>query len=171
MASQIAGREPHRGAAATQQLLDAFAKQIRALRQRRGLSQQEFATRCGISVSFASLLERGGRSPSYETLVHIAQALRIPLADLFGRLHGGNGEEPAYERLVEFARGRRLSRVQVDRLIKIGYAMFDEEVVESPAPQKQAAAVATCSYESCGGSVLAKGLCASHYHRVRRARQ
>ncbi|HYX92521.1 MAG TPA: helix-turn-helix transcriptional regulator, partial [Myxococcaceae bacterium] len=41
----------------------------RSLRERRGMTQEDFAQRGGISISFASLLERGERSPSYETLV------------------------------------------------------------------------------------------------------
>ena len=52
-----------------------LARRVRALRESLRLTQEEFATRCGISVSFASLLERGERSPSYETLVDVAKSL------------------------------------------------------------------------------------------------
>src|SRR5881628_1274405 len=57
-----------RHARAKSQLV-ALAGRIRHMRERRGLTQEDFAAACGISVSFASLLERGERSPSYETLV------------------------------------------------------------------------------------------------------
>src|ERR671914_379353 len=63
--------------------LQGLARRIRALRERLGLTQEDFATRCGISVSFASLLERGERSPSYETLVDVSEALEVPLSELF----------------------------------------------------------------------------------------
>jgi transcriptional regulator with XRE-family HTH domain len=63
--------------------LQGLARRIRALRERRGLTQEDFAARCGISVSFASLLERGERSPSYETLLQVASALGLPPSELF----------------------------------------------------------------------------------------
>ena len=53
-------------------LLNGVARKIRTLRERHGMTQEDFAARCGISVSFASLLERGERTPSYETLVQVA---------------------------------------------------------------------------------------------------
>src|SRR3954454_18672757 len=89
--------------------LQGLARRIRALRERRGLTQEEFARRCGISVSFASLLERGERSPSYDTLLTIARALEVPVADLFRE--GASSlevQEPSHARLVEFARRAHL---------------------------------------------------------------
>lgn len=62
--------------------LQGLARRIRALRERRGMTQEDLAARCGISVSFASLLERGERSPSYETLLQVASALQLPLWEL-----------------------------------------------------------------------------------------
>src|SRR4051794_4449989 len=102
--------------------LRALARRIRALRELRGLTQEDFASRCNISVSFASLLERGERTPSYETLVQVSQALEIPLADLFQQ-DADAGGAGAY-RLVDFARERKLSRGQVDQLLAVGKVIF-----------------------------------------------
>lgn len=152
-------------------MLEFFARRIRSLRERQGITQEDFASRCGISVSFASLLERGERSPSYETMLQIADALDIPLSELFRNAAGPSYDDPYYSKLIEFARRRRLSRAQVDRLIAVGQAVFDARVDAPLTRPAQPERSAECSVESCGRSVLAKGLCSSHYHRARRAKQ
>lgn len=150
--------------------LKDLARRIRLLRARHGLTQESFSARCGISISFASLLERGARSPSYETLVRIAQALEIPLSDLFGAGRESSVDEPAYQRLLEFARRRRLSRLQIERWLKVGQALFDDEKAFPAAPSQPRAGSPLCQEDGCNRPVLAKGMCASHYHRARRAR-
>ncbi len=152
-------------------LLRLLARRIRSLRQRQGLTQEDFAAKCGISVSFASLLERGERSPSYETLVRVSEALQLPLAELFRNAVGPTYDDPYYSRLLEFARQRRLSRPQVDRLIAVGQVVFDGQPEPSlRAGNRPAQKVSHCSVQGCSRLVLAKGLCSSHYHRARRAK-
>lgn len=145
--------------------LVVLARRVRALRESLRLTQEEFATRCGISVSFASLLERGERSPSYETLVDIAKALEVPIAELFRGGSSVETEDPSHARLLEFARKAHLSRGQVDRYIGVGYAMFGLD----PDPRARSGTrLSFCSVEGCGRPVLARGLCGPHYHRARR---
>lgn len=151
--------------------LRILARRIRALRERHGLTQEDFAQRSGISVSFASLLERGERSPSYETLVQVAAALDVPLSELFRDFTGHGYDDPYFGRLVDFARRAKLTRAQVDRLLAVALAMFDVAPTNGRAPLPPGhREAAVCSEEGCGRGVLAKGLCASHYHRARRAR-
>ena len=151
--------------------LEFLARRIRSLRQREGMTQEEFASRCGISVSFASLLERGERSPSYETMLQIAEALELPLAELFRNAGGPSYDDPYYSKLVEFARRRKLSRAQVDRLIAVGQVVFDGRLDEPARPLiARSQKSSECSVAACGRPVLAKGLCSSHYHRARRAK-
>src|SRR5258708_20232472 len=82
--------------------LKELARRIRVWRERQGLTQESFSAKCGISVSFASLLERGERSPSYETLVRISQAFEIPLSHLFPTGHDAPFENPPSLPLLEF---------------------------------------------------------------------
>lgn len=144
--------------------LQGLARRIRALRERRGLTQEDFAARCGISVSFASLLERGERSPSYETLLQVAVALAVPPWELL-RVEGAE-EEAGAHRLVEFARAHRLSRGDVDRLLSVAEVMFRE----GGGAASEKVAVPSCSEPECDKAVLARGLCTAHYHRARRRR-
>lgn len=159
-------REAQRAAKA-RQMLEALARRIRNLRERRALTQDEFATRCGISVSFASLLERGERSPSYETLVTIAEALEVPLSELFRDPGSEPVEDPYHARLLDFARKARLSHTQVDRFISVGTAMFDLSPVAASELRKKTLPT-TCTLSGCGRPVLARGMCTSHYHKARR---
>ncbi len=145
--------------------LQGLARRIRALRERRGLTQEDFATRCGISVSFVSLLERGERNPSYETLLQVAAVLGLPLWELF-RLE--DMDDAGAHRLVDLARARRLTREDVDRLLAVAEVMFAEPSSGALAPRAEEAA--PCSEADCGKPVLAKGLCTAHYHRARRRR-
>lgn len=160
------GLEAQRAAKA-RQMLDALARRIRRLRERRALTQEEFATRCGISVSFASLLERGERSPSYETLVTIAEALEVPLSELFRDPSSEPTDDPYHARLLDFARNAKLSHAQVDKLIAVGNAVFDLSPQARAALTKKPLAT-TCTVSGCGRPVLARGLCISHYHKARR---
>ena len=61
----------------------AFGAQIRDLRQKYGLSQEEVAHRAGIHVTYLSGIERGKRNPSLKNIRRIAVALGVPLRDLF----------------------------------------------------------------------------------------
>ncbi len=157
--------------ARAKELLLLLARRIRSLRERRGMTQEDFAERCGISVSFASLLERGERSPSYQTMVQLSEALELPLSELFRTVLSPAYDDPYYSRLVDFARRRKLSRAQVDRLIAVGQVVFDGHVEQPPAREApKRAKTAHCSVDGCQRPLLAKGMCASHYHRVRRAK-
>ncbi|WIG92648.1 helix-turn-helix domain-containing protein [Myxococcus sp. SDU36] len=147
--------------------LQGLARRIRALRERRGLTQEDLAARCGISVSFASLLERGERSPSYETLLQVAAALQLPLWELL-RLE--DTKDAGVHRLEAFVQGRGLSRVDVDRLLSVAEVMFN---APAPAPATEDLQVvrpepARCGEPGCEKPVLARSLCAAHYHRERR---
>ena len=146
--------------------LHTLARRVRTLRESLRLTQEEFARRCSISVSFASLLERGERSPSYETLLTIARALEVPVSGLFRDGPSLEAQDPSHARLLDFARKAHLTRGQVDRYVAVGHAMFGlEHERGTRAPRQQ-----LCSHEGCERPVLARGLCAPHYHRARRQR-
>src|SRR5688572_4278263 len=89
--------------------LKALAARIRELRERMGLTQEDLAVRSRISVSFISMIERGERSPSYETLVQLAEALEVPLSELFRASTSEPYQDNYFRRLIEFAQGAQLS--------------------------------------------------------------
>ena len=60
-----------------------IARRVRDLRAERGLSLDELATRCGVSRSMISLIERGESSPTAVVLEKLATGLNVSLASLF----------------------------------------------------------------------------------------
>jgi len=61
---------------------DRFAANLVQARHARGLSQEELAFRAGVHRTQVSLLENGNRLPRFETLIKLAGALSVSVADL-----------------------------------------------------------------------------------------
>lgn len=57
-------------------------EQIRRVREARNLTQVEVCGRSGIDVATYSRIEQGHASPLLDTLIRIADAIGVPLADL-----------------------------------------------------------------------------------------
>jgi transcriptional regulator with XRE-family HTH domain len=56
---------------------EQFAESLRRARDRAGLSQEALADACDLHRTEISLLERSKRSPRLETIVILAQGLRL----------------------------------------------------------------------------------------------
>jgi transcriptional regulator with XRE-family HTH domain len=67
----------------TTDLNERIAGRVRDLRAQRGLSLEALATRCGVSRSMISLIERGESSPTAVVLEKLATGLNVTLASLF----------------------------------------------------------------------------------------
>jgi transcriptional regulator with XRE-family HTH domain len=110
-------------------LVEQVGRRIRSLRvkQRGGRSTQgEVARKARISVSFLSMIERGERSPSVETLGEIADALGVTLSELFHDDASPPEMTPALRRLGEFVHQRKLNRGEMDRLLSVADAIFSD---------------------------------------------
>jgi transcriptional regulator with XRE-family HTH domain len=71
-------------------LVQIVAENLRALRKEQKLSQKVLARKARVSVSYVSMLERGERTPSLDTIETLAKALRVsPLYLLQERAPGG----------------------------------------------------------------------------------
>ncbi|WP_423786031.1 helix-turn-helix domain-containing protein [Intestinimonas butyriciproducens] len=64
----------------------ALGNVLRKYRERRGFTQDEFATCCGLSRAYYGRVERGEHSLTIEKCQMIATTLNVRLADLFGEL-------------------------------------------------------------------------------------
>ena len=60
-----------------------FGRNIKYLRKKAGLTQEELAEKSAISIDFLSLIERGINAPSFETIEKISKALNIEISQLF----------------------------------------------------------------------------------------
>lgn len=62
-----------------------FGDRLKLLRNRKGLSQAEFAKQIGVSKSSVNMYERGEREPNFETLETIADYFNVDLDYLMGK--------------------------------------------------------------------------------------
>lgn len=61
-----------------QRVRQQFARNVRQLRSRKGMTQFDLASAAGLGRSFVSQLERGRFSASLETIAALATALGVP---------------------------------------------------------------------------------------------
>ena len=59
-----------------------FGRNVRRLRQQRGLTQEELAFEAEIDLTYMGGIERGKRNPSLLVMARIAEALSVPLPKL-----------------------------------------------------------------------------------------
>ncbi len=62
--------------------LVSFGKHLRALRQQKGYSGVEFANILNVDKQFLSRLELGQSDPRFSTLLRLAEALEVHVADV-----------------------------------------------------------------------------------------
>jgi len=60
---------------------------MRSARRERGDSQETLAGRIGLDRSYYGAIERGGFSPTVDTVTKVATGLGLSLSDLFTRAH------------------------------------------------------------------------------------
>lgn len=60
-----------------------LGQKVKQIRTQLSLTQEELAFKVGVDRSYMGFVERGEKNPTLSTLMKIAQALKIPLKDLF----------------------------------------------------------------------------------------
>src|SRR5262245_31590975 len=94
------------GVEMTKRDLSAFGRRVKALREQAGLSQQELATKAGLSLSVEFQIEQGKkRDPKLSTLLALAEALGKEAGQLVDEL-----TRPAGGRSTEKKAGGRLRK-------------------------------------------------------------
>jgi transcriptional regulator with XRE-family HTH domain len=81
-------------------------RNIRAARKAKGLSQIVLAERSDLSADFIGKVERGMTSPSVESLKAIAEALNLPMSELFAGESRADPSQAALMELIELCKGR-----------------------------------------------------------------
>ncbi len=61
----------------------AFGDRVRGLRTERGWTQEQMAERADLHRSCLASIEVGGRNPTLDVIVKVANALHVPVASLF----------------------------------------------------------------------------------------
>lgn len=61
----------------------AFGQAVRAVRQKRGLSQEDLGFEADLHRTFVSDIERGARNPTVRTVWRLSRALGVRPSELF----------------------------------------------------------------------------------------
>ena len=69
-------------------ITERFGALIRQLRMDSGLSQEEFADRCGLHRTYVGAIERGEKTVTIVTAEKLAKAFGLPLSKLFAAIEG-----------------------------------------------------------------------------------
>jgi transcriptional regulator with XRE-family HTH domain len=137
----------------TADVLATIGRNIRALRNERGLTLQALAEQTQLSPSMLSLLERGKTGPSIGTLVVIASALGAQMSDLLesDRVNGDDiVSRAADQRVYETVAGvtRRILKQDRARGVEIAMNVYKPGTASAPEPM---------SHEGCEFGVLLEG--------------
>ena len=107
-----------------------FEKRLRISREARGLSQADLAKRTGLQPAAVSHFETGHRSPSFENLRKLSDALGVSVDYLLGRIdeeqHGvGFASAPRAQQL--FRHAEKLSDASFEALEMMARALSEKE--------------------------------------------
>jgi transcriptional regulator with XRE-family HTH domain len=83
--------------------MEEFQKKLKLTREKRGLSQSDLARISGLQPSAISHFENGRRSPSFDNLKIIADALSVSLDYLLGREPESGAGGPTMQRIFRGA--------------------------------------------------------------------
>lgn len=72
----------------TRDIVEGFGDRLRALRERRGITQEQLAALAGVSQPLISFAESGRRGISHAMLIRLADALRVSVGELSGEKRG-----------------------------------------------------------------------------------
>jgi transcriptional regulator with XRE-family HTH domain len=66
----------------SEEVLIKFGARIKQLRQEKGLTQEQFAQKCGLHKNYIGMIERGERNPSLINIEVIAKGLDFKVWEL-----------------------------------------------------------------------------------------
>lgn len=95
-----------------QSVLDAFARNLRRIRTKRALSQEDLAQLIEMHRTEISALERGRREPRLRTLIKLSATLETPLSEF---LAGIEWRPPALELKAEGVGRFQITRKECSR--------------------------------------------------------
>ncbi len=67
---------------------ESFGRAVTELRTGKQMTQEDLAHALGYHLSYIGQIERGRKSPTLRTMVHIAQIFEIPLSELMRTAEG-----------------------------------------------------------------------------------
>ena len=69
-----------------EEILKTIGRRMKELREKQGISQEDFAEACGLHRTAVGLLERGKSIPRLDTLLIVSHGLGVTVSKLLGRI-------------------------------------------------------------------------------------
>src|SRR5438445_13452744 len=105
-------------------MLESFGEKLRKIREDKGLSQAELANKAGFQPSAISHFESDRRSPSFDNLKKLADALSVTIDYLLGRETVPASAGPVAEKL--FRNFGQMSAEDQDDLAKFAALLAEK---------------------------------------------
>lgn len=67
-------------------IINRFGLTVKALRQQKGLTQEQLGERSGLNIKYIGNVERGESNPSLRSIAMLCKGLEISITDLFSLL-------------------------------------------------------------------------------------
>lgn len=83
---------------------ELFGKKLRELRRSRDITQEKLAEMSGLSLQYIGEIERNRRNPSLTSMESLAEALNIPIGDLFNLEEFQRSDKELRETLIRQVR-------------------------------------------------------------------
>ena len=89
-------------------ITESVGDKIRSLRKERGLSQESLALKAGLNTSYMGQIERAEKSATIDSLEKIANALDVPIEELFSfeRVEAHNVDKTIIDKVAFQLHGR-----------------------------------------------------------------
>lgn len=89
-------------------ITESVGDKIRSLRKERGLSQESLALKAGLNTSYMGQIERAEKSATIDSLEKIANALDVPIEELFSfeREESNNVDKTIIDKVAYQLHGR-----------------------------------------------------------------
>lgn len=100
--------------------MNKVGKRIQEVRQRKGMTQLELALELGMTPKYISNIECGGKSPTLDTFLAIANALQVDANTLLVDVLGTSDEikcSALWEKLLAFPLEKRQKLLRIMELI------------------------------------------------------
>ena len=109
-------------------------EQLKRLREERGLSQVKLAARADLNPATVNQIERGARNASPGTLLKLAEALGVSLADLIeGNLPKAQTPQPSLEDAAQSEAFQHALAVLFRGLARRGQGIIEQSLREGPS--------------------------------------
>lgn len=121
---------------------DFFSKNLKYIREKKGLSQTKLAEKIGVNQTTIARWEDDNRVPTIDNAVDVANALNIPLPDLLGKdlmLNNDNSKNVYDEKIkeLETSTGIKISYASDKSLTQEDYLAINQLVLEEMKAQEE----------------------------------